>query len=100
MTRSSGGSSEFIFSPSAQVRTGGYCEHFAWVNAGRSEGSETPFPSNVRSHGVFLDELMRAWIAPGERFSFRATKPTLAPAAINSCSWANSARVQGRPAGR
>jgi hypothetical protein len=52
-----------------------------------------------KSRDTFLSEFILAYIAPGERFSFRAIDPTFAPVAIVSRSCCSSARVQGRPAG-
>lgn len=52
-----------------------------------------------KSRDTFLREFILAYIAPGERFSFRAIDPAFTPVAISSRSCCSSARVQGLPAG-
>jgi len=68
--------------------------------ARRSEGSERTRALNAKSRGIFLSELILAYTAPGERFSFLAIRPTLILEAMSLRSWTSSAGVQGRPAGR
>jgi hypothetical protein len=52
----------------------------------RSEGKELISAATGKSRGSFLSEFILAYMAPGERFSFFAIKPTFIPDRTN---WRN-----------